>query len=291
MEYKITGKTQLICLLASPSSHSISPIMHNSAFNKLNLDYTYLSFDCGKDKLRDAVKGLRAINCRGFNLSMPNKTEVIKYLDKLSPAAELSNSVNTVVNDNGVLTGYNTDGAGYMLSLKQEGVDIIGKKMTILGAGGAAAAICVQAALDGVREISIFNRKGNSYNRIEKIIDEIVKKANCTIKLFNTENENSLDAEVSKSDILVNTTPVGMKPLEERCSLRNIEILRPELIVSDLIYIPSKTKLLYEAEKKGCKIINGLGMLLWQGAKAFELWTGKEMPVYYVQDIINKNRI
>jgi shikimate dehydrogenase len=236
------------------------------------------------------VKGLKAINCRGFNLSMPNKTEVIKYLDKLSPAAELSYSVNTVVNNNGILTGYNTDGAGYMLSLKKEGIPVVDKKMTILGAGGAATAICVQAALDGVKEISIFNRKGDSYSRAEKIINQIIEKSNCTIKLFDIEEENSFKAEVSNSVILVNTTPIGMKPLEERCSVINTEVLRPDLVVSDLIYMPRKTKLLYEAERKGCKVINGLGMLLCQGAKAFELWTGKEMPVEYVENIINEDK-
>ena len=165
MSERITGHTELIGLIAYPIRHSSSPKMHNEAFAKLGLDYAYLAFEVDNDTLEDTVKGFRAMKVRGWNVSMPNKTVIGKYLDKLTPAAEMCGAVNTVVNDNGVLTGTITDGVGYMKGLKDAGIDAIGKKMTIAGAGGAATAIQVQAALDGVKEISIFNRKDEFYNQ------------------------------------------------------------------------------------------------------------------------------
>ena len=156
MKHTITGHTGLICLLGSPCAHSISPMMHNAAFEALDLDYRYLAFDVNEETLPAAVDGLKAMNARGFNLTMPDKNRMVSLCDQLSPAARLIGAVNTVVNDNGVLTGHNTDGAGYMQSVKDAGFQISGEKMTLLGAGGAATAILVQAALDGVREIPSF---------------------------------------------------------------------------------------------------------------------------------------
>ena len=167
MERRISGYTTLIGLLATPIKHTSSPKMHNEAFRYLGLDYAYLAFEVGNEGLEDAVKGLRAMQARGCNVSMPNKTVIHKYLDKLTPAAELAGAVNTVINDNGVLTGHITDGVGYMRSLSDAGFDVIGKKMTIVGAGGAATAICIQAALDGVAELSIFNQDDEFFARAE----------------------------------------------------------------------------------------------------------------------------
>ena len=157
MAYEITGHTVLTGLLGSPVAHSISPMMHNEAFRQLELDYAYLAFDVGTDNLKTAVDGLKVMGVRGFNLTMPDKNLMCSLVDKLSPASEIGGAVNTVVNDNGVLTGYTTDGIGFMRAVSETGVDIIGKKMTLLGAGGAAAAILIQAALDKVAEISVFN--------------------------------------------------------------------------------------------------------------------------------------
>jgi shikimate dehydrogenase len=286
MAERITGKTQLIGLIATPISHSMSPTMHNEAFAKLGLDYVYLAFDCGNEELEDVVKGFRALRLRGFNVSMPNKTVVHKYLDKLTPAAELIGAVNTVVNDNGVLTGYNTDGMGYMRSIKEEGVDVIGKKMTLIGAGGAATAIAVQAALDGVKEISIFNRKDSFYTVGEKTVDDINKNTECKAQIFDIADTERLRADIAESVILCDASPVGMKPLEHLCNISDPSMLRPSLVVSDTVYSPRKTLLLEMAEKQGCKIINGLGMMIWQGAEGFRLWTGRDMPVEYVKQII-----
>ncbi|GKU83263.1 shikimate dehydrogenase [Niallia sp. NCCP-28] len=286
MAERISGKTKLIGLLGTPISHSKSPKMHNEAFAKLGLDYVYLAFDVNNEQLPAVIEGYRALNIRGSNVTMPNKTIVHNYLDKLSPAAEMVGAVNTIVNDNGILTGHITDGTGYMRALKEAGINIIGKKMTIAGAGGAATAICIQAALDGVAEISIFNKKDENYSRAEKTVHEINEKTNCKANLFDLDDIESLRAEIADSVIFTNGTSVGMKPMEGQCVIPDPSMLRSDLIVSDVIYMPEKTKLLDMADAQGCRTINGLGMMLWQGAKAFELWTGKEMPVDYIKEIL-----
>ena len=198
MAERITGHTELIGLIATPIRHSSSPRMHNEAFAKLGLDYAYLAFEVGTEDLEDTIKGFRAMKVRGSNVSMPNKTVVHKYLDKLSDAAEMCGAVNTIVNDNGVLTGHITDGIGYMSGLKDAGIDIIGKKMTIVGAGGAATAIQVQAALDGVKEISIFNRKDAFYERAQKTVKDINEKTNCKATLYDLDDLDKLKEEAEK---------------------------------------------------------------------------------------------
>lgn len=285
MGERITGKTQLTGLLGTPVSHSISPTMHNESFEKLGLDYAYLAFNVGNEGVKSAVEGLKTLNARGFNVTMPNKTIICQYLDKLSPAAELIGAVNTVVNDDGVLTGHITDGTGYMRSLKEAGIDVIGKKMTIAGAGGAATAIQIQAALDGVKEISIFNIKDEFFERAKKTVKDINEKTNCKATLFDLTDKEALKREIADSVIFTNATGVGMKPHEGETYIEK-SMLRSDLIVSDVIYNPAKTSLLEMAEEVGCTTINGLGMLLWQGAKAFEIWTGKEMPVDYIKEIL-----
>lgn len=286
MAERITGKTKLIGLLGTPISHSLSPTMHNEAFAKLGLDYVYLAFDVGNEQLANVIQGFRALGIRGCNVTMPNKTMVLKYLDKLSPASGLAGAVNTVVNDNGVLTGHITDGTGYMRALKEENIDIIGQKMTIVGAGGAATAICIQAALDGVKEISIFNRKDQFYARAEETVQNIITKTDCKVQLFDLEDQDVLRREIAESAIFTNATSVGMKPLEGQSVIEDPSLLRPDLVVSDVVYIPKKSRLLEMAEEQGCRTINGLGMMLWQGARAFEIWTGKEMPVDYIKELL-----
>lgn len=173
---RITGHTELLGLVATPIRHSKSPVMHNAACRALGLDYAYLAFDIQPDQLEDAVKGFKALNVRGWNVSMPYKTTIGQYLDHITPIAKMCGAINTVINDHGVLTGTITDGTGYMTALKDQGIDIIGKKMTIVGAGGAATAIVMQAALDGVKEISIFNIKDASWDRaLENVVKSIHK--------------------------------------------------------------------------------------------------------------------
>lgn len=287
MAERITGHTELIGLIATPIRHSSSPKMHNEAFAKLGLDYAYLAFEVGTEELEDTIKGFRAMRVRGSNVSMPNKTVVHKYLDKLSPAAKLCGAVNTIVNDDGILTGHITDGIGYMRSLKDVGIDVIGKKMTIVGAGGAATAIQIQAALDGVSEISVFNRKDEFYERAKQTVKDINEKTNCKANLYDLEDLDKLREEIENSYLFTNATGMGMKPLEGQTYIPDKSFLRPDLIVSDVVYAPKETALLKMAKEVGCKTVNGLGMMLFQGAAAFEMWTGHEMPIEYMKDILD----
>ncbi|WPC44469.1 shikimate dehydrogenase [Clostridium sp. JS66] len=287
MAERITGHTELIGLIAYPIRHSSSPAMHNEAFAKLGLDYAYLAFEVGNEELEDTIKGFRAMKVRGSNVSMPNKTVVHKYLDKLSEAAELCGAVNTIVNDNGVLTGHITDGIGYMQSLKDAGIDVIGKKITIAGAGGAATAIEIQAALDGVKEISIFNRKDEFFERGKKTVKDINEKTNCKATLYDLDDLAKLKEEIADSYLFANATGVGMKPLEGQTYIPDPSFLRPDLIVTDTVYAPAETALLKMAKEVGCKTMNGFGMMLFQGAAAFKLWTGKEMPIDHMKKVLN----
>lgn len=281
---EITGRTGLTGLLGSPVVHSISPMMHNEAFRQLGLDYVYLCFDVGTEGLKTAVEGLKTLGVRGFNCTMPDKNLMCELADKLSPAAKMIGAVNTVLNEDGVLTGYNTDGMGYMQAVKDAGYDIIGKKMTLLGAGGAATAVCVQAALDGVKEINVFSIRDQFFERAQKMVDTINKETKCKASLYDFEDESVLKKSIDNSDILTNGTSVGMEPNTDACIIKDSSFLHEGLIVSDVIYNPRETKLLQMARENGCHTFNGLYMLLYQGAEAFKIWTGKEMPVEIIKE-------
>ena len=284
MKKEITGKTILTGLLGSPVAHSISPQMHNESFRILGLDYVYLAFDIVPDKLKCAVDGLKAMNARGYNLTMPHKNLICEYVDSMSPAAALSNSVNTVVNENGKLVGHTTDGIGYMHAVEDAGCNILGEKMTLLGAGGASSSVLVQAALDGVREIDVFNRRGTNFDRAQQLIDRLNQQTTCRISLYDLEDEKQLTKSISESTILTNGTSVGMNPHPDGCLIHNLDVFCDKLIVSDLIYNPRETKLMRLAKERGSKTFNGLYMLLYQGAASFELWTGKKMPVEHIKE-------
>ena len=285
MSNQITGHTGLMCLLGSPCRHSISPMMHNKAFEALGLDYRYLAFEVNETTLKTAVEGLKSLGARGFNLTMPCKNQMVSLCDELSPAAKLIGAVNTVVNNNGILTGHNTDGIGYMQSVKDAGFDIIGKKMTLLGAGGAATAILVQAALDGVSEISVFLRKTSRfYERAEITANALMEETDCKIKLCDFNDTELLRHELADSAILVNGTSIGMAPDVDACPIPSADLLPDGIIVSDIIYNPKETKLLTMAREKGLPYFNGTYMLLYQGAEAFRLWTGCEMPVDLIKN-------
>lgn len=287
MAERITGHTELIGLMAYPIRHSSSPAMHNEAFATLGLDYAYLAFEVDNDTLEDAIKGLRALKMVGSNISMPNKTVVGQYLDELSPAAQMCGAVNTIVNDNGKLIGHITDGIGYMQSLKDNNIDVIGKKMTIAGAGGAAKAIEVQAALDGVKEISIFNIKDKFWEAAEKTVDTIRSKTDCIVNLYNLDDKEKLREEIADSYLFAQATGVGMKPLEGQSVIPDKSFFRPDLIVTDTIYAPRETLTLKMAKEAGCKTMNGLGMMLFQGDVAFYLWTGKHMPIDHMKEVLD----
>lgn len=276
----ITGSTILTGLLGSPVAHSVSPAMHNEAFRLLDLDYVYLAFNVGTDSLKDAVKGLKTLGARGFNLTMPDKIAILDLVDELTPAARLAGACNTVINDNGHLIGHTTDGIGYMRSVADAGHDIIGKKMTLLGAGGAATAICTQAALDGVKEIDIFRRnRPEAFAQTVAFADRTAKDTGCKIHVYDFADETQMKKNLAESAILTNATNVGMAPDTDAIPIPNVQFLHPDLIVSDIIYNPRQTQLMKIAASMGCPVFNGMYMLLYQGAAAFECWTGLEMPV------------
>lgn len=288
---QITGKTSLTGLLGSPVDHSISPLMHNFSFQHLGIDWVYLCFDVKEEGLEDAVKGLRALQVKGFNLTMPDKNRILEYLDELSPAARLIGAVNTVENKEGRLIGHNTDGIGFMRSVKEQGIQMQGENMTLLGMGGAATAICAQAALDGVGAIRIFARTGSSHRkRMETLIRELGEVTACQIEIQDLADESKLRESIKGSRLLVNATSVGMAPHTDACLIPDDSFLHSDLAVADIIYNPWKTKLLSMAENAGCIAFNGYSMLLWQGAEAFRIWTGQEMPVALVREYLQKQR-
>ena len=280
----ITGRTGLLALFGSPVAHSGSPAMYNYSFNKLGLDYVYVAIDVGREGLKEAVSAARLYNMRGFNLTMPCKSDVISYIDELSLPARVIGAVNTVVNDGGRLIGYNTDGIGFIKNLKAHNIGIDDKKIVVAGAGGAATAIVVQLALDGVAEINIFNKKSVNFDKMVETIARIKTEVkNVVINIHDLEDETLFTDKIKSADILVNATAVGMKPLDNESVVKDISAFHKELVVADVVYNPIETRLLKEAKKQGCTCIDGKGMLLWQGVYAFELYTGKDMPVEEVR--------
>lgn len=287
MEARITGHTRLYALIGSPVGHSGSPAMYNYSFEKLGIDAAYLAFDVPLEKTKEAVDALKTFNAGGFNVTMPCKTAVAGLVDRLSPAAELVGACNTVVvEEDGSLTGHITDGVGFVRNLKEHGVEIKGQKIVLLGTGGAATAIAVQAALDGVEEIAIFNRKDEFYANGEKTVEKIRKAVPGIGKVWidDLDNTELLGEVIARSDILINATRAGMSPMEDVTPVP-AEFLRPELAVADVVYNPKETLLVRKAKEAGCRAaIGGSGMLLWQGVEAFRLYTGQEMPVREVEE-------
>lgn len=285
---RIDGHTILIGLLATPIRHSMSPTMHNNAFAMLGLNYAYLAFEVGQQELPSAVQAIRTLEMRGANISMPNKQAILPLLDDLAPAAKLAGAVNTVVNDHGKLTGYTTDGIGFMQALAAENIDLRGEKMVLAGAGGAGTPIAIQAALDGVKEIVIVNRatdpQGSQAQKNVKIINE---QTNAHARFVPLADQAQFKAELADATIYCDVTGVGMKPLADQSLITDPSWLREDLIVYDTVYAPRTTKLMTIAQAAGVRhVFNGLGMMLYQGAEAFQLWTGQAMPVQAIADLL-----
>lgn len=283
---RISGKTGLIALLGSPVSHSKSPSMQNGVFEALGLDFVYLAFDVGLDQVAQAVAALRVLGARGANVTMPLKRAICGHLDALSPAAEMAGAVNTIVNDGGVLTGHITDGVGYMMSLDDARVAYQGKAMTIVGAGGASTAVAIQAAMQGVREIRVFNARDAFFNSGEDTVRMLRERLGCEARIHDLADTARLKAAMAASDIFVNGTPIGMEATLDQCVVPDASFFHPALTVTDLIYVPEQTRLLKMARSAGCKTVSGLGMQLFQGVEAFRLWTGQAMPVDLARSIL-----
>ncbi|MFS9144897.1 shikimate dehydrogenase [Streptococcus infantis] len=280
---KIDGYTRLAAVVANPIKHSISPFIHNSAFEATNTNGVYLALEVDAAELAETVANIRRYQMYGINLSMPYKEQVIPYLDQLSEEACLIGAVNTVVNREGTLIGYNTDGKGFFKSLPS--FKISRKRLVLLGAGGAAKAILAQAILDGVSQISVFVRS-SSMEKTRPYLEKIQNATGFRVDLFALEDVQDLQDSITQADLLVNATSVGMDGTSQ--PIPTSIVLPEKLMVADVIYQPFETPFLKWARNQGNQSINGLGMLLYQAAEAFELWTGKEMPTDQIWELLKQ---
>ncbi len=285
MESRISGHTGLFGIIGSPVGHSGSPAMYNYSFQKLGLDYAYLAFDVKEDDVPKAIEAMKTLNIRGYNVTMPDKIAAAKCMDELSPAAQIIGAVNTVVNQDGHLYGHITDGEGFVNNLRDHGIEIKGKKITVAGGGGAATAIQVQCALDGAREVTILNKKDAFFPRTLETAEKIKAACpDCVVNVYDIDDTAKVTEEIQSSDIFANATIVGMKPLDDLSVVKDLSAFRPGLVVADAVYNPIETKLLKEAKEAGCITVGGKGMLLWQGVASFKLHTGHDMPVAEVKE-------
>ena len=280
---KIDGYTRLAAVVANPIKHSISPFIHNSAFEATNTNGVYLAWEVDATELAETVANIRRYQMYGINLSMPYKEQVIPYLDQLSEEACLIGAVNTVVNREGTLIGYNTDGKGFFKSLPS--FKISRKRLVLLGAGGAAKAILAQAILDGVSQISVFVRS-SSMEKTRPYLEKIQNATGFRVDLFALEDVQDLQDSITQADLLVNATSVGMDGSSQ--PIPTSIVLPEKLLVADVIYQPFETPFLKWARNQGNHAVNGLGMLLYQAAEAFELWTGKEMPTDQIWELLKQ---
>jgi len=269
----IYGKTKICSLIGDPVEHTMSPAMHNAAYKKLGLDYVYVPFHVKPDELAKAVAGLRALNVRGFNVTIPYKVSVIPLLDGLDPLAEKIGAVNTVVNTEGELLGCNTDAEGFLQALLENGIKPQGKRVVVLGAGGASRAITYILAKNGAR-VTIVNRQ-QELDWAEDISQLIQKDLGQEVKVYEL---GQLAGVIENTDLLVNATSVGMSPASQDSPVPAL-LLRKVPAVFDIVYNPIETRLLREAKAAGARTIGGVDMLAWQGALAFEKWTGQKAPL------------
>jgi len=278
----ITGKTRVCGIIGDPIEHTMSPVMHNAAFKTLGLGYVYLPFRVRREELPSAVAGIRALNIVGLNVTIPHKVSVIPLLDKLDAMAERMGAVNTILNENGVLAGYNTDAPGFLQALLAKNIKPEGKKIVILGGGGAAKGISFILAEAGANLV-ILNR---TLSRAQELTSQIMRFYRQNLKAM-TLNEENLSKALDGADVLVNTTSVGMVPEVNRTPVP-AGLLKSDMTVFDIVYNPLETRLLREAKAVGARTIDGLDMLVWQGALAFEKFTGYKAPFEIMKQAATK---
>lgn len=282
----INGSTKLLGILGFPVEHSFSPVMHNQALRYLGLDYIYLPLAVAEENLSQAIEGMKAMGFKGANVTIPHKEKIIPFLKGLSPEAQAIGAVNTLVREGEGFWGDNTDGKGFLRALAVEKGWLPEKKIvTILGAGGGARAIAVTLALRGVKMINIVNR---TLSRGGKIAQRIIKETETEVFVYDYQEKNLADI-LRASHLVVNTTPLGMFPHTDSLAPLDYNAFKPGQLVVDIIYNPAKTRFLREAEKRGAEIMNGIGMLLYQGVLSFQSWTGEEAPVNIMKEVLEKN--
>jgi len=287
MKKEINGKTKIIGLIGKNIENSLSPLIHNQIILKNSLNFCYLSFKVTESGLGEAIQGIRALNIRGVNITFPYKEKAIKFLDEVEESAQRIGAVNTIVNNKGILTGYNTDVIGFKKSLQEDGKFATkGKRAVILGAGGSARAVAYALLEEGIEEVYIFNRTPEKAEKIKQDLSPFFPGSN--INIFPLEKKK-LKEKTEEAHLLVNATSLGMPPKIDYTPLPDEKLFHPDLLVYDLIYHPAKTLFLRQAEKAGAKIINGLPMLVYQGIESFYLWTGLKPEGKEVLKIIRQS--
>lgn len=276
----VKGSTNIVGLIGHPVEHSFSPPMHNAAFEKLGLDYAYVAFDVSPDDLKSAIDGAKSLNIKGFNVTIPHKIDVMKYLDEIDEVAALIGAVNTI--DFKDMKGYNTDGIGAVRAI-EEVTSIKGKNVVIAGAGGASRAISFYIAKYGADKLTILNR---NVEKAQKLASDVLD-SNLIVSV-EADSISEIGSCLRQADILINTTPVGMHPHVDDEPVASASDMHEDLVVFDAVYNPNETVLLKEAIKAGAKPVYGIKMLLYQGAESFKIWTGNEAPVDVMEDALRK---
>lgn len=270
---KISGKTEVCGIIGDPIEHTVSPAMHNAAFRHLGLDFVYVPFKVKSENLELAIQGMKALNIRGLNVTIPHKVAVMPFLNEVDSLSEKIGSVNTIVNRDSELKGHNTDAAGFWYALQAEEIMPAGKKVVVLGAGGASRAIVFMLADRGA-ELTIMNRTQSRAQALANMASNAFRKDIKALEL----SQKNLKLAIKEAEILVNTTSIGMSPDDEETPVP-ARLLKSSLFVFDIIYNPQQSRLLTEARKIGARTVGGMEMLVQQGAAAFELWTGQKPPI------------
>ncbi len=282
--FEVNTDTKLVGILGYPLKHSYSPAMQNRAFKVKGLNYLYLPIEVQGEDLGDVVKGLTKMNFVGFNVTVPHKINIMPHLDEIDELAASIGAVNTVVIGGGRTKGYNTDGSGFVKSIEQQtGRDVRGSNIFIIGSGGAARAVSMTLAQRGANKIFICNRTMDKAVALSSDINRQVRSCSAPVKQSCEEMQEVL----KETDIVINTTSLGMHPRNDELSLDR-SLLDKRFVVCDIVYNPLKTRLLKEAESLGCQTVTGLGMLLYQGAEAYKLWTGQEPPIKEMRETLEK---
>ena len=278
----IDTQTKLVGLLGQPLGHSFSPAMHNRAFEALGLNFCYLPIEVADENLETVTAGIARMNFAGYNITIPHKIRIMDCLDAIDPLAQAIGAVNTVIIQDGRSTGYNTDGIGFIQSLEiTSGLTVKDRSVVILGSGGAARAIAMTLAHRGASRITVCNRTERKALALSLDVNRQGRDCCTAIPML----AGPMEAVLGDTDILVNTTSVGMHPQKELIPIKET-MIHDHLVVCDIVYNPRRTQFLKVAQQKGCRIVEGLGMLVYQGAASFQLWTGQEAPISTMFDAI-----
>ena len=269
----ISGKTRVCGVVGDPIEHTLSPTIHNAAFNHLKLDFVFLAFRVKAADLENAIRGMRGLGIHGLNVTMPHKSAVLGYLDEVDPTVQFLGSANTILNKDGKLSGFNTDGLGALEALRENGAELSEKKVLLLGAGGAAKAIAFSLAQE-VGELAILNRAAEKAKELAEALGSLFNKK----VVGGTLSSDAIAKSLQDSDVLINATSVGMHP-EANHGIVPPQWLRSDLTVMDIVYNPVETKLAKDAKAAGAKVISGVEMLIYQGAASFEIWTDRLAPI------------